>query len=171
MLIALLLAAAVSSPSGQDATAPASAQAVSVDAYHRNYEGAKTDSEQRFDSGIWSAYNARENQSGPMEGSWVVADSMGHQLIGLELRSDRSDGRLDGAWRSMQASYGINASGFVSDIEVTGRDMEVNYIAGSAHSPNIVRLHKDSDGQWRGSLMDVAGHKTPVMLSRVSVGN
>ncbi len=170
MLTVLLLAAAFAGQDPAPAAAPSSPQtAVSVDAYHGDYEGAKTDSEQRFDSGIWSAYNARENQTSPMEGSWVISDGSGQKLVGLELRND--DGRLDGAWRSMQGSYGINTSGFVSDIEVTGRDMEVNYMPGSQRSPNIVRLHKDGDGQWRGSLMDVAGNKTPVMLTRVSVGN
>ncbi|MEI9902767.1 MAG: hypothetical protein WDN06_01385 [Asticcacaulis sp.] len=70
-----------------------------------------------------------------MEGSWVISDGSGQKLVGLELRND--DGRLDGAWRSMQAGYGMNASGFVSDIELTGRDMEVNYFAGNQRSPTI----------------------------------
>ncbi len=169
MLTALILASALASQDQPAAAATSAQTAVSVDAYHRDYEGAKTDSEQRFDSGIWSAYNARENQTGPMEGSWVISDGSGQKLVGLELRND--DGRLDGAWRSMQAGYGMNASGFVSDIELTGRDMEVNYFAGNQRSPTIVRLHKDADGQWRGSLMDIAGNKTPVMFSRVSVNN
>lgn len=169
MLTVLFLVAALGAQAGAQPAASSSQTAVSVDAYHRDYEGAKTDSEQRFDSGIWSAYNARENQTGPMEGSWVISDGSGQKLVGLELRND--DGRLDGAWRSMQANYGINSSGFVSDIEMTGRDMEVNYMPGSQRSPNIVRLHKDADGQWRGSLMDVAGNKTPVMLTRVVPGN
>ena len=166
MLPALILASALAA---QDApAASASAQAVSVDDYRRNYEGAKTDSEQRFDSGIWSAYNARENAAGPMEGSWVVADTSGHQLVGLELRND--NGGLDGAWRSLSATPGLNGSGFVSDIELTGRDMEVNYFAGGARSPTIVRLHRDGGGQWSGSLMDTAGNKTPVILTRMASG-
>ncbi|MEI9903545.1 MAG: hypothetical protein WDN06_05850 [Asticcacaulis sp.] len=39
-----------------------------------------------------------------MEGSWVVYDGSGQKLVGLELRSDGGDGRLDGAWRSMQGA-------------------------------------------------------------------
>ncbi len=170
MLHALILASALATQDAPASTPASSAptQAVNVDDYKRNYEGAETDSEARFDSGIWSAYNARENAAGPMEGSWVVADDTGHQLVGFELRSD--NGGLDGAWRSLSASAGLNGSGFVSDIELIGRDMEVNYFADGQRSPTIIRLHRDNSGQWRGSLMDVAGGKTPVVMSRMASG-
>ncbi|MEI9903546.1 MAG: hypothetical protein WDN06_05855 [Asticcacaulis sp.] len=55
----------------------------------------------------------------------------------------------------------MNASGFVSDIELTGRDLEVNYVPGSQRSPNILRLHRDPSGQWRGDMMDPAGQQDP----------
>lgn len=166
MFIALILASALTAQDGEAASS--SQTAVSVDAYRRDYEGAKTDSEARFDSGIWSAYNARENQTDSMEGSWVVADGGGRRILGLELRSDGGmAGRLEGAWRSLLANFGMNASGFVSDVELTGRDIEINYFPGSAHSPNILSLHKDADGQWRGKMMDPQGQKTAITLARV----
>eukprot|EP01042_Synura_sphagnicola_P033040 gene33040-42464_t len=41
-----------------------SGSAVSVDAYHRDYEGPKSAQELNFDTGILQAYSAKENQVG-----------------------------------------------------------------------------------------------------------
>lgn len=170
MLPALVLTAALlaqDTPPAQT-TPPASGSAVSVDAYKRDYEGPKTDSEMRYDSGILSAYSSKVGQ---MEGSWVIAANDGRKLVGLELRSDNVvSGRIEGAWRSMLAGFGLNESGFVSDVSLTGRDLEINYFQGRARSPTILHLHKDNDGTWRGSLMDVMGRKTPVTMSKVGAG-
>lgn len=156
------------------APAPATAQsgsAVSVDAYHRDYEGPKSAQELNFDTGILQAYSARENQVGSLEGSWVISGPDGRKLVGLELRSDHAiSSRLEGAWRSMLAGIGMAGSGFVSDISLTGRDLEVNYFADGARSPTILHLHKDGDGQWRGSLMDTLGRKTKILMTQVGVG-
>lgn len=176
MLTALILSAALM---GQDVTndsaslqSPAAqTPAVSVDAYHGNYEAPKTGQQLNYDSGIWSAYNAKENQVGNLEGSWVVATPDGRQLVGLELRSNNLvSGRLEGAWRSMLAGFGVNNSGFVSDVSLTGRDLEINYFAGKARSPTILHIHQDGDGQWRGNMLDTAGHKTPVVMSNLRAG-
>lgn len=147
---------------------PRGSAAVSVDAYQRNYEGPKTDRELSFDSGIWQAYASKESQIGNLEGSWVVETADGRKLVGLELRSDHMvSGKLEGAWRSMLAGFGLNNSGFVSDVNLTGRDLEIDYFAGSARSPTILNLHKDADGRWRGMMLDIIGHKTAVLLNPV----
>jgi hypothetical protein len=135
--------------------------AVTVNDYHRDYEAPKGDSEQQYDSRLAQALSAKEGQ---MEGSWLVTGTDGRKLINLELRG--TGGRMEGAWRSAQASYGLNGSGFVSDVSLTGRELEVNYFVGSAHSPMILQLHKDSDGQWRGVQMNIAGDRTPIVLTR-----
>lgn len=181
MLTALFLSAALL---GQDVAAPqspgqasptqtppAQTPPVSVDAYHGNYEAPQSGSEMSYDSGIWSAYNAKENQVGNLEGSWVVSTPDGRKLVGLELRSNNLvSGRLEGAWRSMLAGFGVNNSGFVSDMTLTGRDLEINYFAGKARSPTILQLHKDNDGQWRGNMLDTTGHKTAIVMSNVRAG-
>ena len=151
-------------------SAPASAQTpVDVNAYTRNYESPKTPVEQNFDSSIWQAYANKESQVGNMEGEWVVTDASGQKLIGLELRSDGvSSGKLDGAWRSMVAGYGLNESGFVSHITLTGRDLEVNYFADKSRSPTVLEVHKDSDGQWRGDMLATDGQETPIIMSAVN---
>ncbi len=177
MLPALILTAALLAPAAQDATvAPAasaqsSATAVGVNAYHRDYEGPQTDSEMRYNSNIMSAFSSKEGQMG-LEGSWLVATSDGRKLVGLELRTDGSaGGRLDGAWRSMLAGFGMNDSGFVSNIALTGRELEINYFPGKAHSPNILQVHRDADGSWRGSLLDPLGHRTAIVMSRALASN
>ena len=153
-------------------TAPLAGAAVSVDAYRRNYEGPKDSSELGYDSGLLSALRSKESRVGNMEGSWVVADTTGRKLLGLELRSDRVvSGRVEGAWRSMLAGLGMNNSGFVSDINQTGRDMEVTYYAGGARSPTILHLTQGGDALWRGYLLDPKGEKTPVTMTQVRMGN
>lgn len=171
MLSALIVSAALMAQDTPAAT-PQSGAAVSVDAYRRDYEGPKTNSELRYDTSIWSAYSAKENQIGALEGSWVVADTTGRKLVGLELRNDNLvSGRLEGAWRSMLAGFGLNGSGFVSDVAVTGSDIEINYFAGKSRSPTILQMHKDTGGVWRGSLLDTSGKKTSVVMTRVGNGD
>jgi hypothetical protein len=153
-------------------TAPLAGAAVSVDAYRRNYEGPKGSSELSYDSGLLSALRSKESRVGNMEGSWVVADTTGRKLLGLELRSDRVvSGRVEGAWRSMLAGMGMNNSGFVSDINQTGKDMEVTYYAGGARSPTILHLTQGGDALWRGYILDPQGEKTPVTMTQVRMGN
>jgi hypothetical protein len=171
VLPALLLSAALLAQDSAAAPAQAGA-AVSVDAYRRDYEGPKTDAELRFDTSIWSAYNSKENQIGAMEGSWVVADATGRKLVGLELRNDNLvSGRLEGAWRSMLAGFGLNNSGFVSDVSLTGNNLEVNYFPGKSRSPTILQMRRDTTGAWRGSMLDATGKKTVIVMTRVAGGD
>lgn len=156
---------------GNGPVTPATGGGVGVDAYRRDYEGPKNSQELTYDSGIFQAYASKENQIGNMEGSWVVTAADGRKLVGLELRSENMvSGRLEGAWRSMLAGFGMNSSGFVSDITLTGRDLEVNYFVGGARSPTILNLHKDADQVWRGYMLDTKGEKTPVVLTQVRPG-
>lgn len=148
-----------------------SGAAVSVNAYRRDYEGPKDPRELSYDSGLLSALRSKESQVGDMEGSWVVAGADGQKLVGLELRSEKAvSGRIEGAWRSLLAGFGMNHSGFVSDINLTGRDMEVTYYAGGARSPTILHLTKDGDALWRGYMLDPKGDKTPVTMTKVRLG-
>ncbi len=170
MLPVLILSAALLA---QDASPPqtnAQPAAVGVDAYRGNYEGPKSDQEARYDSSIWSAYASKENAMGGLEGSWIVADSAGHKLVGLELRNDqRLSGQLEGAWRSLQMGFGLNRSGFISNVSLTGRDLEINYAPGRQRSPNILQLHRDGSG-WRGNMLDVKGQKTPIVMTKATTG-
>ena len=138
---------------------PAKPSMIKVDAYHES-------AGDRTDSGIWSAFNAKQSQSGPMEGTWIVASSDGRKLVSLELRSDASTQRLEGAWRSLTKDTGLTGAGFVSDLFLDGPDMEINYAAGRTQTPNVLELRKMADGQWRGFLLDPTGRKTDVTMSQ-----
>lgn len=164
MFSVLLMAGALLA---QDGAAAANSGAVSVDAYSRDYEGAKSDAEARYDSNLLSAYASKVGQ---LEGSWEVSTADGRKLVGLELRSEGgARGQLEGAWRSMTAGLGLNETGFVSDISLVGNEMEVNYFQGRARSPTILHLRKETDGRWRGTMMDILGRKTPVVMARAFV--
>jgi len=175
VLPALILSAALfaqDASAAQDA-APSQSQSggVGVDAYRGNYEGPKSEQEARYDSSIWSAYANKESEMGALEGSWVVADTDGHRLVGLELRNDQKlSGQLEGAWRSLQMGFGLNRSGFISNVSLTGRDLEINYAPGRQRSPNILQLHRDASGAWRGNLLDVKGQKTPIVMTKATAG-
>lgn len=167
MLSVLLISAALlgAQDAGVAATAPA-AKPVTVNAYKGNYEGQDTAAASRLDNSILSAFAARQSEAGPMEGTWIIADAEGHRLVSLELRNAGGPGQLDGAWRAIPAGYGLNSSGLLSDLTVTGRDMEINYFVGHARSPVVLELHKGGDDQWRGAMLDPSGKKTAVLMSR-----
>jgi len=172
VLTALLMSAALlaQDTSPLPDSTQVSPAAVTVDQYHGSY--GQTDRALSYDSGIWSAYRAKESEVGSLEGSWTVADTGGRKLLGLVLRSDNVvSGRIEGAWRSMLASFGLNNSGFVSDVSLTGHDLEVNYFVGKARSPTILHLHKDDDGLWRGTMLDPAGQKTAVTMAKERAGS
>lgn len=165
MFSVLLMAAALLAQDGAPQTTESGA--VRVEEYSRDYEGPKSDAEARYDSTILSAYSSKVGQ---MEGSWEVSSADGRKLVGLELRNEGgARGRLEGAWRSMVAGLGLNETGFVSDISLVGNDMEVNYFQGRARSPTILHLRKETEGRWRGTLMDVAGRKVPIVMARAVV--
>lgn len=179
MLPALILTAALlaqDASAAQDAAPPQSqpqsqSGGVGVDAYRGNYEGPKSEQEARYDSSIWSAYANKESEMGSLEGSWVVTDGDGHKLVGLELRTDHQlSGQLEGAWRSLQIGFGLNRSGFISNVSLTGHDLEINYGPSRQRSPTILQLHRDAAGAWRGNLLDVKGQKTPIVMTKATAG-
>lgn len=119
----------------------------------------------RTDSNIWSAFNAKQSESGPMEGTWVVTSAEGKKLVSFELRADAPDRHLEGAWRSLTNDVGLTRSGFISDLFLDGPALEINYARSKTATPTVLELRKSEDGQWRGVLLDAAGHKTDVVMS------
>jgi hypothetical protein len=149
----------VQAPAAPPLPAAAKTSMIKVDAYHETARDST-------DSNIWSAFNARQNESGPMEGTWVVAASDGRKLVSLELRNDTTDRKLEGAWRSLTGDTGLTGAGFVSDLFLDGPSLEIDYGIGPAHTPSVIELRRDADGLWRGVLLDPAGHKTEVVMSQ-----
>lgn len=139
--------------------APAKPGMIKVDAYHEK-------AGDRTDSNIWSAFNAKQSESGGMEGTWVVTSADGRKLVSFELRADAPDHHLEGAWRSLTNDVGLTRSGFISDLFLDGPALEINYARSKTATPTVLELRKAQDGQWRGVLLDAAGHKTPVVMSQ-----
>ncbi len=131
---------------------------IKVDAYHEK-------AGDRTDSNIWSAFNAKQSESGGMEGTWVVTSADGRKLVSFELRADAPDHHLEGAWRSLTNDVGLTRSGFISDLFLDGPALEINYARSKTATPTVLELRKSEDGQWRGVLLDAAGHKTAVVMS------
>jgi len=157
--VPVVAVAPVSPPPAPVAAPPPSKPGmIKVDAYHER-------AGDRTDSNIWSAFNARQSESGPMEGTWVVASDDGRKLVSLELRVDATSQRLEGAWRSLTNDVGLTRSGFVSDLFLDGPALEVNYSTGRNRTPSVLELRKGTDGNWHGVLLDPAGHKTEVTMS------
>ena len=132
---------------------------IKVDAYHEK-------AGDRTDSNIWSAFAARQSESGPMEGTWVVVSADGKKLVSLELRVDAASQKLEGAWRSLTNDVGLTRSGFLSDLFLDGPALEINYARSKTATPNVLELRKGTDGAWHGVLLDAAGHKTDVVMSQ-----
>jgi hypothetical protein len=101
-----------------------------------------------------------------MEGTWIVTGADGRKLVSFELRVDATSQKLDGAWRSLTNDVGLTRSGFLSDLFLDGPTLEIDYAAGRTQTPNVLELRKTMDGQWRGVLLDPAGHATDVVMSQ-----
>ncbi len=132
---------------------------IKVDAYHET-------AGDRTGSSIWSAFTAKQSESGPMEGTWVVTSADGRKLVSFELRAYAPDRHLEGAWRSLANDVGLTRSGFISDLFLDGPALEIDYARSKTATPTVLELRKTEDGQWHGVLLDAAGHKTPVVMSQ-----
>ena len=138
---------------------PAKPGMIKVDAYHEK-------AGDRTDSSIWSAFNAKQSESGPMEGTWVVTSAEGRKLVSFELRADAPDRHLEGAWRSLTNDVGLTRSGFISDLFLDGPALEIDYARSKTATPTVLELRKGTDGAWHGVLLDAAGHRTDVVMSQ-----
>lgn len=153
-----------STPSG---TAP-----VSVDVYHRDYEGPKDAREAQYDENLGRALVEKESQYGDLEGSWVVTRSDGQALMSLELRAEHGVAdKLAGAWRQLLAGVGLNHSGFVSDITLYDHKLEIDYYEKEAHTPVTLSLKQAQDGSWHGRLKTVSGKNETVIMRRKALNS
>lgn len=135
---------------------------VNVDAYARDYEGQKTGSEVRYDSGIRSGLLARQSRAGDLEGNWLVSSLTGDKLVSLALRGGGT--QVDGAWRSLQGGVGLNRSGLIDSASQTDDRLTLDYQSGSAKGRYRLDLRREPDGRWRGQMIDPEGAATPVVM-------
>ena len=120
---------------------------VSVDAYARSYEFLPGNVENAYNRGVNSAERRVDQNAGPLDGSWRVADERGRVLFGLVM-SDPRGGIVEGGWRNPEGSGVVTASGRTLTLEDMG----------------VLTLEPHGSG-WRGSLT-TNGRSRPVTLSR-----
>jgi len=164
--VLLLTAALALSP----AQAPQTSVAVPDTVPGQPQDRPETARAQQLNSDILDAYHAKEQSVGDMDGAWQLSNAAGKPLMQFELRAPKTDGGdIEGAWRSLVVTLGIERSGFVDSLILSGDDMEINYTVGHARSPMILHLHRSGATEWQGDLLDISGKATPVRFERLHV--
>ncbi|RZJ30526.1 MAG: hypothetical protein EON85_04865 [Brevundimonas sp.] len=120
---------------------------VSVDAYARSYEFLPGNVETAYNRGVTSAERRVDQNAGPLDGSWRVADDRGHVLFGLVM-SDPRGGAAEGGWRGPDG-YGVATA--------AGRSVTLEGLGVLTLEPH--------GGGWRGSLA-ANGRSRPVTVTR-----
>jgi hypothetical protein len=171
VLPVLLLSAALA----MQAAAPDSdaSKGVHVNDYKGHYGKGLNPREEQFNATIVDAYHAKEQAVGNLEGAWRLSDATGKPLVQFELRAPKTrGGDIEGAWRSLTVALGAEHAGFVSSLTLShdgagGDDLEINYLVGHAHVPDVLHLQRQDDATWTGTLMDATGTRAPVVLQRL----
>ena len=99
---------------------------------------------------------ATRSFAGPMDGGWTLSAS-GRDLYVFQL-TDRN-GAVQGAWRDLQRSGALDASGFIDQIERTEVGLTLRI------ADRFVTLRADLEGRWTGDLTE-AGLREAVTLHR-----
>jgi hypothetical protein len=97
---------------------------------------------------------------GPLDGSWRLNVEGAGDLYALEL-VDRG-GPVEGAWRDLRRA-GLNASGFVDDIQRLGSTLTVRFQAPAGVAE--ATLSAQADGRWTGEIVD-GDRRRPATLRR-----
>ena len=121
---------------------------VSVDAYARSYEFLPGSVENAYTRGVDSAERRVDQNAGPLDGSWRVADEQGRFLFGLVM-SDPRGGIVEGGWRNPEGSGVATASGRTVTLEGMG----------------VLTLSPGPNG-WRGSLTAGNARARSVVVTR-----
>jgi hypothetical protein len=117
-----------------------------------------------YDARIRSSFASAESFQGPLEGGWTLAEARDGDRYALQI-VDRRD-RLEAVWRDLRRPGSLNASGVVEEIQRTGPDLTLRFMASSPIA-SVARLHQGADGRWTGDLARGDEHFT-VTLRRTS---
>jgi hypothetical protein len=150
---------AASMPAGPIPYSPAAndripAAPVTVDAYHRSYEGPLDGAERTYLAGIQRNFDAQQVRMGPLDGGWTVRTESGAGFMALGLSdSGRADQEIEGAWRNLATRPGPRHSGFLLSVAREGRALVVRwYASDETGNISIMRLNPTADGGWTGEV-------------------
>lgn len=140
---------------------------VTVDAYHRSYEGPPDGLERAYQAGIKRSFDAQQVRMGPLDGPWLVRTQGGAAFMALMLADQgRADQEIEGAWRSLANRPGQGHSGFLLSVGREGQTLVVRwYPSDDTGNITVMRLNPTSDGRWTGQVR--AGDvEFPVTMAR-----
>lgn len=120
---------------------------VTVEAYVRSYEYTPTDAEAAYEQGVASAEIRADQGAGRLDGAWRIVDAAGRRLYDLVL-DDPGVGSVEGGWRGPAGSGVATLDGATLVLDGAG----------------ILTLERSGPG-WRG-LLTVNGQVHPARLVR-----
>jgi hypothetical protein len=120
---------------------------VVVEAYVRSYEYMPSDVETAYEQGVASAEIRADQTAGRLDGAWRIVDAAGRTLYDLVL-NDPGVGPVEGGWRGREAWGAATSDGATLTLEGSG----------------VMTLERTGNG-WRG-VLTVDGQTRPASLIR-----
>ena len=137
---------------------------VMVDQLDRTPEAPLNPTELGYESRLRNSFASAQGLQGPLDGAWTLRGRDGQALYAL-LLVDKGVGQLEGAWRDPRRRGAIDASGFLSDIQRVGAQLNASFYPHPGAGAVSMTLNPGSDGSWTGEL-DENGRRTGVTLKR-----
>jgi hypothetical protein len=117
-----------------------------------------------YDSRVRQSFAAAQSFQGPLDGGWTLSATGEGQLYALRF-VDRG-GRLEAAWRDLRRKEALGASGFVDQVERSGRRLTLGF-SPTAGVREVATLTAGAGNVWTGQL-DENGRKRAVALAKTS---
>lgn len=147
---------------------PKDAKSVKVESYTRNYEAPKDEREILYDANLSRALQEKQSQMGSLEGGWFILNEDSEPVLSLELRVQRGQDSVSGAWRAIKPKDspqgGLSQSGFVSNVELIDEKLVISYYEKRSHSLINLSLTRADSKTWNGTMKDAAGNQMSVTM-------
>ena len=121
---------------------------VMVEAYARSYEYTPTDAEAAYEQGVGAAEIRADQAAGRLNGAWRIVDATGRTVYELVL-SDPGFGPVEGGWRGPAGSGAATSDGVTLTLDGSG----------------AMTLEHAGNG-WRG-VLTIDGRARPAGLIRL----
>lgn len=120
---------------------------VTVEAYARSYEFMPSDVEAAYEQGVVAAEIRADQSAGRLDGAWRIVDAAGHTHYEVVL-IDPGVGPAEGGWRNAAGWGAATSDGATLTLDGAG----------------VLTLERTGNG-WRG-VLTVEGRAQPVSLAR-----
>jgi hypothetical protein len=149
-----------------EATAPApDNQPLVIQGVRPGFDPARDAVGQAYQSDVLKALQEQEVLMGALEGSWVVTQNDGNDILALELRTeDVKKQKVSGAWRYLIAEDGWQTSGLLDRTQLKRKKIKLKFYEKSSHKRVILWLKQGDDGIWTGKIRPIKGPRQNVTL-------